>query len=103
MNNISDELKEKLMKAYADILGIESINKLDGFRIRLAFDKENTKKQDGLFLFREAPKYKRLKLEYKDGVIGLIFDVKGDKDEAFNQIIDFIKLVIAHNESIKKD
>ena len=96
-------MKEKLMKAYADILGIESINKLDGFRIKLAFDKENTKAQDGLFLFKEAPKYKRLKLEYKDGVIGLIFDVKGDKDEAFNQIIDFIKLVIAHNESNKKD
>ncbi len=92
-------MKEKLMKAYADRLGIESINKLDGFKIKLTFDLENTKKQDGLFIFKEAPHYNRLKLEYKDKVISFIFDIKGNKNEVFDQMIKFIKLLIEHNEN----
>ena len=95
-------MKEKLMKAYADRLGIQEINKLDGYRLKFTFDLENTKKQDGLFIFKEAPHYNRLKLEYKDKVISFIFDIKGDKDEAFDQIIKFIKLLINHNENEDK-
>ena len=91
-------MKEKLMKAYADKLGIQTIEKLEGYRIRLTFDLENTKKQDGLFIFKEAAHYNRLKLEYKDKVISFIFDIKGDKNDVFNQIISFIKLLISHNE-----
>ena len=85
------------MESYANMLGIETITKLDGFRIKLTFDLINTKKQDGLFIFKEATHYNRLKLEYKDGLISFIFDIKGNKDEAFGQIIDFIKLLISHN------
>ena len=74
------------------------------FYLNLYFTKEappmnliNTKRQDGLFIFKEATHYNRLKLEYKDGLISFIFDIKGNKDEAFGQIIDFIKLLISHN------
>ena len=73
------------------------------FKIKFTFDLDSTKKQDGLFIFKEATHYNRLKLEYKDKVISFIFDIKGNNDEAFDQIISFIKLLISHNEEPREN
>ena len=95
-------MKEKIMGVYADMLGVDRIQKADGYRIKLTLPEEISRRQDGMFIFTEGNKIKALKLEYNKGVITFVFDLSRNKNQVFDQIIHFLDILVEHNKTFRK-
>ncbi|MCR5113499.1 MAG: transcription-repair coupling factor [Acholeplasmatales bacterium] len=95
-------MKEKVMGVYADMLGVDRIQKADGYRIKLTLPEEISRRQDGMFIFTEGNKIKALKLEYNKGVITFVFDLSRNKNQVFDQIIHFFDILVEHNKTFSK-
>jgi len=91
-------MKEKIMKSIARKLNINKITKLNNNDFRLEFDEENTKLQDGIFIFNNMKKYPHIK-PYASN-FRLVFDIKCNGynlNLLFDETINFLNMLYDHN------
>ncbi len=94
-------MKEKILKKSASNLGIDNIIRVNSKEFKLELSEEETKNQDGIFIFSILKKYPHIKMVLSDGK--LVIQIKALKDnlsDVFDEAISFMSVLYEHNLNI---
>ena len=89
---------ERFMRFKANEIGIIKIENRNN-EIKFFMSKDESKQQDGIFLFENIRNYKNLRITSSEGrIIFIIYNINKDNmEDIFNNIIQFFESIKKHN------